>query len=118
MSFITCIVMHRAPPNYETRRVHRERICGEKRQKKRRRNGFLKSLLNEVGVLSSCMILGNLYAVKPLKFQYLCVNICLTFQTEVWLIYKVLLISAVEQHNSVIPRYTLFSIFFSIMFYH
>lgn len=54
--------MHRAPPNYEARIVHREKIYGEKDQK-RGKNGFLKSLLNEVGVLSCCVILGNLYAV-------------------------------------------------------
>lgn len=63
MSFITCIVMHRAPPNYEARIVHREKIYGGKKTKKRGKNGFLKSLLNEVGVLSCCVILGNLYAV-------------------------------------------------------
>ena len=75
MSFITCIVMHRAPQNYETGIVCRERNYGKKKTKKRR-NGFLKSLLNEVGVLSSCMILRNLYAVKCLKFLYLFVQIC------------------------------------------
>lgn len=34
MSFVTCIVMHRAPQNYETRTVHRERIYEKKEEEK------------------------------------------------------------------------------------
>lgn len=37
MSFITCIVMHRAPPNYEARIVHREKIYGGKKDQKKRK---------------------------------------------------------------------------------
>lgn len=41
MSFITCIVMHRAPPNYEARIVHREkRFMGEKKTKKEEKMDF------------------------------------------------------------------------------
>ena len=40
------------------------------------------------------------------------------FSIEVQLIYNVVLISAVQQSNSVIQKYTFFKKFFSIMVYH
>jgi len=35
MSFVTCVVIHRAPQNYETRTVHRERIYEKKKEEEK-----------------------------------------------------------------------------------
>ena len=57
---------------------------------------------------SSISVLSSLHALLLLL---------LFFLIEVWLIYNVVLISAVQQSESVIHIYTFFFIFFSIMVY-